>query len=134
MVVLMSAMAAPPCWACSCLPDETKRDKAERADVVFTGTVTLITDTDPTDAAAPQKVEFDVQKVYKGYPKAVTNVYNSKWGSMCAASLEVGKRYTVFASVDDGKKWTSMCSGTKEGTIDPDFWGLRKAYPPQSVD
>jgi exopolysaccharide biosynthesis protein len=133
MIVVATAMTASPCWACSCIPNDTKKDKAKRADVVFTGTVTSITDTDPSDQSAPLKVQFEVAKVYKGYPKEVTHVYTPKDGAMCGATFEVGKKYTVFAQINGGQKETSNCSGTKQGTIDPDFWGLPKAYEPQEA-
>ena len=134
VVMVSTALAAPPCWACSCLPNDTKAKKAKRADVVFTGTVVSITDTDPSEVTAPFKVGFEVAKVYKGYPRETTNVYTAKQGSMCGMTFEVGEKYTVFALVQNGEKWVGNCGGTKKGTIDPDFWGLPKAYEPQSSE
>lgn len=131
MVIAMTAIATP-CWACSCLPNDTKRDKAKRADVVFTGTVTSIADPNPADATAAFKVQFEVAKVYKGNPREITHVYTAKEGSMCGVTFEVGERYTVFATWSGSQKWVGMCSGTKAGRIDPDFWGLPEGYPPRS--
>jgi hypothetical protein len=51
---------------------------------------------------------------------------------MCGVTFEEDTKYTVFAQLYKGTKSVGMCSGTKQGSIDPDFWGLPKAYPPQS--
>ena len=129
-IIAGTAMTASPCWACSCIPNDTKKDKAKRSDVVFTGIVKEITEEDPSGVPSLE-VLFKVRKVYKGHPKEVTNVHTAQSGAMCGATFEVGGRYTVFSQLEGGEKWTTNCSGTKEGTIDPDFWGLPKAYPPQ---
>ena len=134
LTAVFTAMAAPPCWACTCAPDMSKKDYAKNADVIFTGVVEEIIDTDPSSATDPLKVRFTVNKVYKGYPKETTHVFTSEWGSMCGATFKVGTKYTVFADRnEDGKKTTSMCSGNKKGGINPDLYGLPDAYPPQDA-
>jgi hypothetical protein len=128
MVVVMSAMAAPACWACSC-PATTKKQKAKHADVIFTGKVKSI-----TPVQSDFKVRFRVFKVYKGHPKEFTYVFTPNSGSISGVDFEKDTKYTVFAHWSDGKKYTSSCSGTKQGSIDPDNYGLGEAYPPQNIE
>ena len=129
LIGAITAMAAPPCWACSCAP-LTKKEKAKAADVIFYGEVTAIAGTQEPGEVV--KVTFDVIRVYKGYPKATTSVFAATDDAMCGVSFEVGEKYTVFSYKDkDGKKWTTSCSGTKQGRIKPSLYGLPKGHPPQ---
>lgn len=127
LAILTIAMAASPCWACSCVPS-TKKEKAAAANVTFTGKVKKIMQ---PDEAPELKVRFRVGRVYKGHPKRITRVFTATSGAMCGVHFEKGKRYTVFAKWNDSKKWTNSCSGTKRGPINPDDYGLPKGYAPK---
>ena len=127
LVVVATAMTAPPCWACSCAPS-SKKEKGQNADVVFTGKViSKETLGDTTDL----KVRFQVGKVYKGEANKQTNVFTTTKGSLCGYKFKEDTKYTVFAYYSDGKKYTSTCTGTKEGKINPENYGLDEGYPPK---
>lgn len=125
LIVAMSAMASPPCWACSCVPS-TKEEKAKAADVIFTGKVKKIEAKGETEI----KVRFRVNKVYKGRTPRFTNVFTPDSGAACGMHFKEDTKYTVFAYWSDGKKYTSNCSGTKQGSINPDNYGLSEGYAP----
>lgn len=126
MVIALTAMAAPPCWACSCAPS-TKKDEAKSSDVIFYGKVTDIKEV----AEFKLRVKFNVRRVYKGFTSETTSVFTSTDGASCGVYFEEGRRYTVFADkYKDGEKWTSSCSGTKQGRINPDNYGLGNGWSP----
>ena len=129
MVIAMSAMAAPPCWACSCA-DLGKKEQAKTADVIFTGKVV-----DVEKGGSYAKVRFKVAKVYKGGTKRYTNVFTeSPDPEECGFgySFKEDTKYTVFADWGKDKKYTDICSGTKKGEINPDNYGLGEPYAPKS--
>ena len=127
MILVMSAMTAPPCWACSCA-ELGKKDQAKTAEVIFTGKVV-----DVEKAGNYTKTRFKVAKVYKGDTKRYTNVFTeSPDPGQCGFgySFKEDTKYTVFADWGNGKKYTDICSGTKKGEINPDNYGLPEGYPP----
>jgi hypothetical protein len=134
MALVGTAVAAPPCWACSCAPS-TPKQKAESADVVFTGKVLKITGGDTSNGSYGDdnvKVRFRVGKVYKGNPRRHTKVFTNESGAACGYHFKKGEKYTVFADRhNNGTKHTNLCSGTKKGSIDPDTYGLPEGHPPR---
>ena len=126
-IVVLTAMAAPYCWACECIAS-TKKEQAKAADVIFTGTVREV---EVIDDGAVYRVRFRVWKVYKGHPRRITRVFTSTSGSLCGDSFEEGVRYTVFSDWTGNKKWTNHCAGNKQGGINPDNYGLPDAYAPK---
>jgi hypothetical protein len=137
MVMVGTAAAAPPCWACSCAPSGTsKKEQAKNADVIFTGRVRDVAeplvDGDGISGNDPVEVRFRVRKIYKGHPRTFTKVFTNAEGSLCGVEFKEDTRYTVFAKRLDGKKWTYHCMGTKEGPIHPDDYGLGDGYPPRT--
>jgi hypothetical protein len=127
MAISGIAMAAPPCWACSCAPS-TRKERANHADVVFFGRVRSITD---DGGAAELRVRFRVRKVYKGRNvDRFEVVRTASQEAACGFNFREGRRYTVFAFREDGRLSTNSCSGTKRGDIDPDNYGLPPGHPP----
>lgn len=129
------ALAAPPCWACTCV-ERTKEEQADGAKVVFYGTVRTITGGDTDDGTFGDdfvKVRMRVRTVYKGKNvHRLVTVRTNESGVACGyEGFEVGGRYTVFADRQDGKLFTHICSGTKERNINPDNYGLPNGRPPK---
>jgi hypothetical protein len=120
-------MTAPPCWGCVC-PYRTKKEQAKGADVIFTGKVV---DIEEIGGDGKVRTRFRLGKVYKGQAKRFTNVFTDNH-TTCGFGFKKDKKYTVFAWVDDGKKSTSTCSGTKQSSINPDNYGLPEGYAPRS--
>ncbi|MGH2754483.1 MAG: hypothetical protein ACRDLB_08610 [Actinomycetota bacterium] len=129
------AITATPCWACSCV-EQTKEEQADNADAVWYGKVREISGGDTDDGTFGDdnlRVRFRVRTVYKGKNiKRSTIVRTNESGAACGyETFEEGKRYTVFADRSNGKLYTSLCSGTKRGNIDPDNYGLPEGHPPE---
>lgn len=134
MAVSGVAMTASPCWACSCAP-QTKKEYAENADVVIFARVrdVIAPADDGTDGNNNLRVKVRVRTIYKG--KNITRfetVRTNESGAACGYETFVeGHRYTIFADKSDGKLFTSLCSGTKQGDINPDNYGLPDGHPPE---
>jgi hypothetical protein len=130
MVVVMSAMAAPPCLACLCALPSDESEHAKRADVVFTGRLKKV---EELSGDKGHKMRFLVGKVYKGQAKRFTNVFSSEGPCGETYLKREGSKYTVFADLDAGKKYTNGgCDGTKKGSINPDNYDLGEPYAPRS--
>jgi hypothetical protein len=125
LVIVATAMTAPPCWACLCPGGGTKKGGAKSAEVIFTGKVVKIEQIDDFNL----KTRFRLGKVYKGQAKRFTNVFTD---TSCGYNFKDDRKYTVFALLYDGKKHTNICMETKEGSINPDNYGLPEGYAPRS--
>jgi hypothetical protein len=136
IVVFLVALAVPvvasPCWACSCATSgnaaQDRRDQAERADLVFTGVAKSqrVTDEGDPEFEGDEMIgtRFRVGKTYKGHPGRWVTVATYANGATCGYHFEVGKRYTVFADEQNGEYSTGLCSGTKQGRINPERYGF----------
>jgi hypothetical protein len=111
-------LAARPAWACSCSPS-TPHERAQRADAVFTGTVTSI-----RDSLRDRIVNFDVDTVYKGERSASIDVHTGFGGGDCGVSFVVDRRYTVFGFRGDGVLNTYSCDAPIQGNVAPGALGL----------
>lgn len=91
--------------ACTCAVRDVA-DQVATASTVFVGTVAS---TDETSAT------FDVERVYKGdNPKATPISNGGGPGSTCAIPFEEGRRYVVFAALQNSTLSTGLCSGTTD--------------------
>ena len=106
-------LAARPAWACSCSPS-TPRERPQRADAVFTGTVTSV-----RDAPRDRVVNFDVDTVYKGERSASIDVHTGFGGGDCGVSFVVDRRYTVFGFRGDGVLNAYSCDAPIQGNVAP---------------
>ena len=115
-VLALLPLGANTAWACIC-DRLVPREAAANAAAVFTGIARgRIT---PDRPGFGERVEFDVETVYKGgVPDrwAVTVDATS-----CGYVFSDGERYTVFATVEAR---TNLCMGNVRGTIDPVTYGV----------
>lgn len=125
------AFAAPPALACSCVL-QTKPVYAQQATLVFTGTVTRVDlrRTITFSSMDPVEVVFDVETVYKGAPTEITRVFTVASDASCGYYFEIGRRYTVFPWLQEGKLQVGLCQGNVDGPIDPQAYLLGSGYPP----
>jgi hypothetical protein len=126
------AYAAPPALACSCVPF-TKPDYARQATIVFTGTVARVnlhSGLVVSSSMNPVEVLFDVETVYKGAPTKTTTIFTVASSASCGYEFVLGRRYTVFPWLQDGKLDANLCTGTVEGPIDSQSYLLGSGYPP----
>ena len=100
--------------ACSCVGGDVAA-YADRADVVFTGT--LVEVTPPPErlfwsSGDPATYSFDVDRVHQGEVGPSTEVRSAVSGASCGLEgMQTGSRYVVFATLDDGL-WANLCGGT----------------------
>lgn len=117
VIMTLSATAGPVC-ACSCAR-LTPKEKADSADVIFTGRVRIIEQTDDGSLVA----RFRARVLYKGRVRGQVKVSTAGDSAACGFGFREGSRYTVFAHRDGGLS-TNLCTGTKNGRIDHDRYGL----------
>jgi len=106
---------ASPAHACSCAP-ATVPEYAERADVVFVGT---ITETDGGSKARLVSYEVAVDRVFKGDVSRETEVVTASQGTACGLpDLPEGKPLFFFAtgSTSDSLSVNS-CDGTGSALV-----------------
>ena len=110
-LVLFTPAAA---HACSCVGGDVAA-YAERADVVFTGTLVEVTPPPARlfwSSGDPATYSFDVERVHQGEVGPSTEVRSAVSGASCGLEgMKTGSRYVVFATLDDGL-WANLCGGT----------------------
>lgn len=110
-LVLFTPVAA---HACSCVGGDVAA-YADRADVVFTGTLVEVTPPPARlfwSSGDPATYSFDVERVHQGEVGASTEVRSAVSGASCGLEgMQDGSRYVVFATLDDGL-WANLCGGT----------------------
>ena len=112
LVVVVDA----PAQACTCLIG-TPQQRLDRADAVFTGTLTGVGLPPPGDVVAsvdPVTYRFDVATVYAGEVDATTVITSPRLGASCGLErMRVGTDYLVFATLQRGVLTSWLCSGTE---------------------
>jgi hypothetical protein len=125
------ATTAQPCWACTCarlIGDPiTPRERANAAEVIFTGGVRKVVRDDP-ETNLINRARFAVEKAYKGRVRHRMTIRTHSQGSACGVYFRKGKRYTVFAYRFKGALETDTCSATRRGRIDAERFGLRRRH------
>jgi hypothetical protein len=125
--------------ACSCVP-LTKAEHVGSAKVIFTGTVMSVGSAGlsvfswgcgPRSSLDPISVRFQVEAVYKGDVEKDVVVETATSSASCGYSFEVGKRYTVFGTPNEGHVDTGLCNGNVEGEIVAADYGLGAGRPPK---
>lgn len=110
-LVLFTPAAA---HACSCVGGDVAA-YADRADVVFTGTLVEVTPPPARlfwSSGDPATYSFDVERVHQGEVGPSTEVRSAVSGASCGLEgMKTGSRYVVFATLDDGL-WANLCGGT----------------------
>jgi len=109
--------------ACLCM-QFSPNDAARNAAMVFTGKARGRIA--PERVGFEERVEFDVETVYKGDVPSRWAV--SVEASSCGYVFSDGDRYTVFATAEAR---TNLCMGNVKGTIDPATYGVEPimVYP-----
>lgn len=135
ILVAATALVGGPstAFACSCVR-QTPDVYASNATMVFTGVVTSVSGWPVglvCSSTSPVAVTFDVETVLKGdVPRSVT-VHTVVSGASCGYTFEVGKRYTAFPRMVEGRLDAGLCNGNVEGTIVASEYGLPDGHPPR---
>jgi hypothetical protein len=110
-LVLLTPAAAQ---ACSCVGGDVST-YADRADVVFTGTLVEIAPPPKRlfwSSGDPATYSFDVDRVHQGQVGPSAEVRSAVSGASCGLEgMQTGSRYVVFATLADGL-WANLCGGT----------------------
>ena len=119
---------AAPATACSCVMGD-QADFFEWSDTVFTGEVV---DRGSDDSRISYR--FDVDRVYEGDAADDAVVTSGRQSSMCGMpDLEVGTAYVVYATAEDGRLSTGLCSGTRKALpafVERVEWYAGSGHPP----
>lgn len=130
-----------PAWACSCAPTSVQQS-LDRADAVFTGTVTRSA-RNGYGADARLELRFDVSRVFKGQVYDDQVLFTAPDGGGCGLEAEVGSSWLIFATtVYDGSGdqlvshlTSDLCSGSLPGSATTPAVLGRGGYPePGSSD
>jgi hypothetical protein len=116
--------------ACSCAPPPPPKKALEGATAVCLAEVVKI-----EEAGQERTVTLKVEKWWKGGDKAELVVSTAKSGAACGYGFEKGKRYLVYAGVEEKGKplGVSLCSRTrteKEAESSGDFKELGEGKAP----
>lgn len=109
--------------ACKC-SQATPEQSFERSRAVFSGRVVDVVEPSPAERRSPRsdeapnflsgvKVTFEVSEVWKGNNKQRLVVSTSDSSASCGYSFQEGEEYLVYASGEEAKLQTGLCSGTK---------------------
>jgi len=93
----------------------TPKEDFENFDAVFSGKVTDIDIPSKfrPSTADPKKVEFDVEKSWKGVDKKTVIVETARAGPSCGFDFKKGESYLVYAYYTHNKWHTNICSRTR---------------------
>ncbi len=104
MSLLLVTLDVGPAYACSCM-DVPFKDDVRDADVVFSGEVRSIDEEAAVGGgmmAAPGRITFAVQDLWKGAAAQTVDVYGQGDGANCYNLFEEGEAYLVYASRAEG--------------------------------
>lgn len=119
LVSALVPMLSQSASACTC-GGATREQLADYADVIFTGIAESV-----TAEETRYITRFDVTTSYKGKPIPERFIHSGTQESACGVKFGQGVKYTIFASrANDGKLWTGLCSGNKQGRIRHARYGL----------
>lgn len=106
MFLLIVAMGAAS--ACSCIAPGTPLEELEKADAVFTGTVTAIDSLDE----GTNRVTLRIVHLWKGPEPIYLSVKTAADSAGCGFNFEQGKDYLVYAQASEEGYRVSLCSRT----------------------
>ena len=106
--------------ACSCIAPEDPKKEREKFQVVFSGTVTYVEETNPSESlfsgVDPVLVTFDVERIWKGLEDKNSNVTitTSASSASCGFYFQENVEYVVYAYQHeaDNQIQVSLCSRT----------------------
>ncbi len=109
LVLLVSAVGPiARVYACRCMAPEPGVALTS-ADVVFVG---VVAEVDTVSVEDLNQFTFAVDSAIKGIPGNPIIVSSGSSEASCGITFAVGQRWTVYASVVDGRPMTDMCSGS----------------------
>ncbi len=125
LALLVSGSADPP-GLCTCVGEKTLSEQIAEADLIFEG-IALEKHGYPVDKlrrfdnetprqfglGSEEYVLFFATKVWKGTRMQGLVVATASQSSMCGYLFEEGRRYLVYAYIEEAQPMTSLCTLTK---------------------
>jgi hypothetical protein len=106
--VLAGLVSAEAALACTCAPPPGPQESLTSSDAVFTGTVVSV-----TPSGGSNQVVFQVESVYKNAKCGQVTIVTALDEAACGYTFQVGTSYLVYASRQQGKLSTGICSRTQ---------------------
>jgi hypothetical protein len=100
--------AADAALACSCAPPPPPEDVLKSSSAVFTGTVLGV-----TTSGGDHVVRLRVETTWKGAKCGEVTVLTATEDAACGYTFQAGESYLVYATEEQGKLSTNLCSRTK---------------------
>jgi hypothetical protein len=107
---MVSVGTVEACSGCSCVT-RTPQQHVSAAAAVFSATVTDVRVDEPMLNGGRVTAKLRTDHVYKGELNAEFEVFTKAQGSACGYEFVKGARYLMFASTQDSKLATTLCSG-----------------------
>lgn len=128
------ALTASDIFACSCFQPEgvpiekQVKDAYTKSTSVFVGEVVEVIKKPEVYSVT---VRFKVEKTWdKNFQKEIT-LSTASESSLCGYTFEVGKKYLVYASENNNKLTTNICTRTASVTSNKDVAFLNKIKKPK---
>jgi hypothetical protein len=127
LLVLACTWVLPaPAYACSCIYDEQDPELVQRAEVIFTGTLTK-----DQSSGQTRTLTFAVERVYKGRATATQEIKTRPDSAACGLELAGSGPFLILAASDPdwpGQLSANLCGGSRAA---PAPASLGAGYPPQ---
>jgi hypothetical protein len=114
LIVFVQSASA---FACKC-PPKTLAENISRADSIFLGQVSEVTEAKPWNDFVRFQVSFQVSRTWKGKQSATLTVID---GPACHTRFKKGGSYLVFAHAVGNELTTNACAGTRSSTQSPEL-------------
>lgn len=130
-VVAVAVLGVPPAAACSCVEMPPPQEALAASGTVFAGRVTALGGRGLSGGSAHRPVAFEVAEVWAGAVHEREVVFTGENSAMCGYEFQVGGDYLVYASEDQGRLETGLCTRTTLlADADEDLAALGTAHPP----
>ena len=107
-VLVAALLSAESALACSCAPPGTPQESLASSDAVFTGTVLSL-----TPGQGTQEVRLRVEGTWKGAKCGEVTGVTALDEAACGFGFQEGTSYLVYATKNQGKLSTNLCTRTK---------------------
>lgn len=133
LVCAITFVGAQSAQACSCIEPPPPREALAASDMVFYGQV-IKTRRDANDINEGSLfATFRVRQIWKGELEPEIVIETAPNSAMCGVGFEKGDQYLVYASMQEGRLHTHLCTRTRQAvSTDEELVTLGKAEEPEA--
>lgn len=116
LLIVTALSHTPSAFACPCPDKPDPLTALEQSTAVFSGRVLNIDedgDLSPTTGTSMRKVNFRVNRAWKGIERIMISVNTENDSAACGYAFSTGNEYLVYASGEKGDLQVSLCSRTQ---------------------